>query len=534
MSNKDTFLRGAMILTIAGIIVKIIGAANRILLSRLLGGEGIGLYQMAYPIYLLALSISSAGLPVAISIMVAEKNAVRDYIGVQRVFRLSTIALTITGLIFSALLYGSAHWLVDTGLVRDPRAYWALVALSPAIFIVTIVSALRGYFQGLQKMKPTAVSQIMEQLVRVVTMIAFALLLLPYGLEYAAAGATFGAAPGAFAGILVLCVYYYMERHTRQRMKEEQDVTLPRESLGSILKRLLVLALPVSLANIMLPVVANIDLFVVPHRLAAAGYTVEQSTELFGYLTGMATSLVNMPTILTASLAASLVPAVSAAFMKKDMDAIYRRTDVAMRIANVLTIPSFIGLCVIATPISQMLYATPNAGPSIAIMSLGVFLLGVQQVTTGVLQGMGRTAIPLTNMVISAVVKFGLNWVLTAIPALGIAGAAWATNADFGVAAALNLVFLYKYLGYRIDISHTLRIFVAAIGMGACTYISYMVFVSVLHSNTLATIGSIFVGMIVYALGLILVKGVRAQDLRSLPKVGGRLASIVERWENRK
>ena len=162
--SKDTFIRGAMILTIAGIIVKIIGAVNRILLSRLLGGEGIGLY--------------------------------RDYIGAQRVFRISSLALTVTGFVFSLLLYVGAHWLVDTGLVRDPRAYWALVALSPAIFIVTIVSCLRGYFQGLQEMKPTAISQILEQLFRVVTMIAFAVLLLPYGLEYAAAGATFGAFPG--------------------------------------------------------------------------------------------------------------------------------------------------------------------------------------------------------------------------------------------------------------------------------------------------------------------------------------------------
>ncbi len=533
MSNKDTFLRGAMILTIAGIIVKLIGAVNRILLSRLLGGEGIGLYQMAYPIYLLALSISSAGLPVAISIMVAEKNAIRDYIGAQRVFRISTVALTITGLFFSALLYFSAHWLVDSGMVRDPRAYWALVALSPAIFIVTIVSCLRGYFQGLQEMKPTAVSQIMEQLFRVITMILFAVLLLPMGLEYAAAGATFGATPGALVGLLVLLAYYYADRNTRKKLLAQQDVNLPRERLTSILKRLLVLALPVSLANIMLPVVANIDLFIVPHRLAVAGYSVEESTELFGYLTGMATSLVNLPTILTASLAASLVPAVSAAFMKNDLGQIFSRTSVAMRIANLLTIPSFVGMAVIATPISMMLYATPNAGPSIRVMSLGIFLLGVQQVTTGILQGMGRTAIPLINMVASAGVKIVLSWTLTAIPALGVEGAAWATNADFGVAAALNLVFLYKYLRYSMDWGHTARITIAAVAMGFCTYFGYGALYNFTDSNTLATLGAICIGIVVYSIGLIMVRGIRSQDLRMVPKVGPQLAALVERWENR-
>ena len=198
--RKNSFIQGALILTVAGIIVKFIGAFSRIYLSRLLGGEGIGLYQMAYPIYLLCLSVSSAGLPVAISIMVAERNAVNDYNGGQKVFRISMAALVMTGLFFSVLLFFGSQWLVDTGIVRDPRAYWSLLALSPAVFCATLLATLRGYFQGLQLMTPTAVSQILEQVVRVVTMIAFAVILLPYGLEFGAAGATLGAAPAKGAG----------------------------------------------------------------------------------------------------------------------------------------------------------------------------------------------------------------------------------------------------------------------------------------------------------------------------------------------
>ena len=182
--RKNSFIQGALILTVAGIIVKFIGAFSRIYLSRLLGGEGIGLYQMAYPIYMLCLSISSAGLPVAISIMVAERNAVNDYWGGQKVFRISMTALTLTGIVFSALLYFGADWLVHSGVVTDERAYWSLIALSPAVLCATLLASLRGYFQGLQMMTPTAVSQIVEQLVRVVTMIALAIVLMPYGLEY--------------------------------------------------------------------------------------------------------------------------------------------------------------------------------------------------------------------------------------------------------------------------------------------------------------------------------------------------------------
>lgn len=148
--TKDKFLRGAMILTLAGLMVKIIGSVNRILLSRLLGGEGIGLYQMAYPVYLLMLSVSSAGIPIAISIIVAEKVAKGDFASAGRVFRVSLGLMAATGLVFAAGLYCAAGWLVDSGLVRDPRAYYGLVALTPAVFLLRSWPASVVIFRGIK------------------------------------------------------------------------------------------------------------------------------------------------------------------------------------------------------------------------------------------------------------------------------------------------------------------------------------------------------------------------------------------------
>ncbi len=524
--SRDTFLKGALILTAAGVIVKIIGSVSRILLSRLLGGEGIGLYQMAYPIYLLALSISSAGIPIAISIIVAEKIALRDYRGANRVFRISLALLTATGIGFTLLLYNGASWLIDHQFVRDPRAYYAIASLAPAIFFVTVLSSFRGYFQGMQMMTPTAVSQIAEQLFRVATMILFAYLLLPRGLEFAAAGASFGAGPGAVAALLVLIAFYWRYR-PRLKGQIACQPAIRQESSLSIIRRMVILALPVSLSNIMIPVVSNIDLFIVPARLEAAGYTVEQATELFGYLTGMAVPLVNMATILTSSLAASLVPAVSEAHTLGDRQTIYQRTSTAMRIANLITIPSFAGLCLLSTPISQMLYGTPNAGPSIAVMSMGIFLLGVHQVTTGVLQGLGHTAIPVVNMIISAVVKTVLSWVLTAMPAMGIMGAAWATNADFGVAAALNVYFVYRYVGFGVGVRDLLKIGAATAAMGGAVLLVYdLVMVQFLY-NTAATLAAILAGGAVYGIVLLLLGGISARDVERVPKLGGMLAKII-------
>ena len=526
--SKEKFLKGALILTVAGIIVKVIGSVNRIFLSRLLGGEGIGLYQMAYPIYLLALSISSAGIPVAISILVSEKAALQDYRGANRVFKISLFLLTITGAVFSVLLYFGAGWLIEHQFVRDPRAYYAIAALAPAIFFVTILSSYRGYFQGMQMMLPTGASQIAEQFVRVITMVGFAYMLLPRGLEYAAAGASFGAGPGAVAGLLVLLFFYWKYRRDLREKMEHQPL-MQQESGSSIIVRIVKLALPVSLANIMLPVVSNIDLLIVPPRLEVAGYTVEQATELFGYLTGMAVPLVNMATILTASLAASIVPSVSEANTLGDRAAIYDRTSTALRIANLITIPAFVGMWLLATPISTMLYVTPKAGVCIAISALGIFLLGIHQVTTGVLQGLGHTAIPVVNMVLSAGVKVGLSWTLTGMPALGIVGAAWATIADFGVAALLNMFFIYRFIGFALDVGDTLKTAVAAAVMGVVCLGLYELLFSQGLGNTISTLTAIVAGGVVYAALLLLVGSIGERELLKLPVVGRPVVNFLNK-----
>lgn len=207
MANK--FISGTLILTLSGFVVKAIGSINWIILSRILGGEGIGIYQMAFPIYLLALDISSAGLPIAISIITAEKVAKQDYFGAQRIFHVSLSMLCTTALFLSIVMFFGSSFLIDEHIIRESRAYYSLIALAPAIFFTTIIAGYRGYLQGWQQMTPTALSQIVEQLVRVVVMLGFAALLLPYGLDYAAGGASLGAGAGGFAAWLVLVYYYY-------------------------------------------------------------------------------------------------------------------------------------------------------------------------------------------------------------------------------------------------------------------------------------------------------------------------------------
>ena len=515
--GKDKFLKGALILTVAGLLVKVIGSVNRILLSRLLGGEGIGLYQMAYPIYLLMLSVCSAGVPVAVSIIVAEKVAKNDYAQAHRIFKVTLGLMAAFGLFFALLLYGTAGLLVNSGWIRDSRAYYALVVLTPAVFFSSILASFRGYFQGYQMMTPPAVSQILEQLVRVTVMIGLAYFLLPRGLEYAAAGAAFGAVPGGLTGLLVLTWFFRKARKEWKHKIEKQTATVA-ESVGSIAKRLVLLAIPVSCANLLIPVTSSIDMLLVPNGLGRAGFGVEAATTLFGYLTGMAQPLLMMAIIPTMSLAASLVPAVSEACTLQRPDEILRKTTSAFKICMRVVVPASVGMWALAGPISGTLYGTMKAAPVIAHLAPSITFLGIFQVTTGALQGIGKTMIPMWNMLFGAVVKAVAVWQLTSVAAFHILGAAWASNLNFALVAAINVFFLYRN-GIRFPVRGSLKILLASLCMGLVGKMAALFFMDK-GSIVVALLAGMSASVLVYGTVVVLSGCLTREEAVELPVIG--------------
>ncbi|MCX7970380.1 MAG: polysaccharide biosynthesis protein [Negativicutes bacterium] len=527
--SKDKVLKGAFIITFGYVVVKIIGAVNRVLLFRILGGEGVGLYQMAYPIYLTALQLSTAGLPVAISIMVAEKISLDDWRGARRIFRISLSVMVAMGVVLAAGLYFGAEWFRDH-VLEDSRAYLAIISLSPAVLICTLLASFRGYFQGLQRMTPTAASQIVEQLGRVVGMLVLAWWLVKKGIEFGAAGATAGAAIGAVFSLAILLAYYWRHLDVIERNIAAQTQTAV-DSTRMIVSRMIKLALPVSLGNLMVPVGQVLDMLIVPTRLKAAGFDVSQATTLFGYLTGGAGPLIVFATILPAGFATSLVPAISEALTLNNRRVIYECVKSAIRVANLITVPATVVLACLATPIAMMLYRTPEAGPVVAVTAIGIYFLGLQQVTTGALQGLNRTALPFVNLIVSGLVKVILAWVLTAIPGVDIIGAGWATVADFAVAAFLNVFFVYRLTGCGWQVRATLRIAAVGLAMGGAAHFAYQWLLPVLHgNNTLATVAALAISAVVYAVLLLLIGEVTAADVRRVPVAGDRLTEAMLRW----
>ena len=527
--RKDSFLQGAMILTIASLAVRLIGVAQRIPLYRLLGAEGSGIFAYPYPIYAVMLAVSSTGINIAISKLIAERVALGDASGARRVFRLSLGLMVGLGLVLGVVLFLLSGTL-SRGVNHDERAALSYMALAPAVLFAGVVSAYRGHFQGLQQMTPNANSQVIEQLVRVVTMLALAYWLLPRGLDWAAAGASFGAVTGA-AGSWV----YLLWAHWRHRREDPEDFRatgpavsdLPRAS--ALLGRIIRLAIPVTLAGLGLPIIQLVDSTVVPAQLQGIGLSVNRATSEFGRLANVAFPLVNLPTVLTVALFVALVPAVAESAVLGERERIRNRSRAALRLTFLFSLPAMVGLYILPGPISEFIYSDWGAGPVVAALTTGMLFLTVQQTTSGILQGLGRVTLPVLNMGIGVAVKTILTLIWTAQPQFGINGAAYATAVGFGVAAVLNLVSVTRLVGKIVQVGDMLvRPGLASAGMAFAAGAAYNYVMALYPSNGLATVVAICLGALVYGLLLALLGGLRRADLEILPRVGPRLADLLQ------
>ncbi|MFP4016568.1 MAG: polysaccharide biosynthesis C-terminal domain-containing protein [Halanaerobiales bacterium] len=532
--NKgNSFIKGAAILTIAGLIAKVMGFVYRIIIARILDADGIALYSLAYPVYTTLLVVSRSGIPVSLAKLISDRIARDERKNAFKIFRVGRKLSVIVGLFFSILMAVLARPIVNfLGWNKD--AFYPVIAISPAIFIVSIMATYRGFFQGLQDMKPTAYSQIIEQFVRMLTMIGlvYYLTLYDYGKGLAAAGATFGAVTGSIAGLLTLLFIYYKKRKEIWGFVRTGVV----ENINSwkVSKEIAQIGIPVTIAALVQPLMNLVDATIVPNRLQAAGFSIEQADVFFGQLQGFAMVLVNFPTIITISLAASLVPSISEAFALKKDELIRRRTQTALRLAILLGLPASIGLYLLAEPLTTVIFDSAGAAIPLRIVSWGVFFIALQQISSAVLHGSGRNRIPAWNLLVGAITNGILNYFLTAQPDIGIRGASFGTVTGFAVAAILNLVFVHRFTHFKFKfVDLLLKPLIAVSIMGVIVHQGfillnrYLSFITEYHYQ-MATFSIVLIATITYFMLLLLLNEIKYSDIILLP-AGDKLARVLKR-----
>lgn len=532
MTKSQNYLKGAAVLGIAGIIVKILGAVYRIPLSNIIKDEGIGYYQTAYPIYVLLLTISTAGIPVAIAKLVSEKRALGDYRNAHKVFKVSLVGLVALGILTSLTVAVGAEKIVES--IGNPNAYYALLALAPALLFVPIMAAFRGFFQGSQTMFPTALSQVLEQLFRVATGLGLTVLLLDKGLPMAAGGASFGGSMGAIIGAVTIIIIYLKRRSS---IKDEIATTIISKEypVRSIIKDLLLIAVPITIGSAIAPIMNTVDAALVFRRLQDIGYTSETANDLYGQLTGMAQTLVNLPQVFSIAISMSLVPAISTASARKARDELGGLISSGIRMTLLIGLPAALGMFVLAKPIIALLYfnnepdVIASTGDILTYLSLGVVFLTLVQALTAIIQGLGKPIIPVRNLFFGALAKITLTYVLTGIPAINVKGAAISTVTAYAVAATLDFYYVIKMANADIDLKKILlKPLMSSLGMAAVAKLGYMAMSSVMPDK-LATVGAVGLGVVVYGVLLIVTGTITKEDLAMFSK-GGRIAGKLGRF----
>jgi len=530
--TKKSFMQGAVVLAAAGIIIKVLGAFFRIPLANMIGTQGMAYYQAAYPVYVFFMMLATAGIPVAISRMVSERIASGHHYAAHKVFRTSLYLLLSIGLASFSLCFFGAGKIVE--IINMEGALYTMRAIAPALLFVSVMAAYRGYFQGMQNMKPTATSQIVEQLFRVGLGLSLAYVLMKAGTMEASAGAASGATAGGIAGLITVAIIY-LKRKESFREDIEKTEELGSESGRVILAKILVIAVPITIGAAIMPIMNFIDVAIIMRRLASAGWTAAQSEDLYGQLSGFAGPLINFPQVLTQAVSMSLVPTVAMAWKQKDMTFLRDNVELGLRTAMIAGFPCAFGLMVLAEQIMLLLYPFQResalaAAPCLVIMAFGVIFLSTIQTLTGVLQGIGKQLIPVCNLAIGAGVKIAVTWWLAGIYSINVKGAAVGTVCAYIVASVLNLIAVRKYTGAQFDIKLTyIKPCLAALAMAAAALACYKGCYAMLSSNAIATVLAVLTAALTYSVLLFVTESISREEILKLPK-GTKLVKIVDRF----
>lgn len=578
INKKQTVLGGAMVLVVATALVKIIGAVYKIPLTGVIGSLGRGYFASAYNIYTPIYAISMAGLPVAVSAIVSKNVALGKYKDVKQVLKVTFPLFLALGIIGTGVLLVAAKPYVDS--VGSPLAIYSVLAIAPSILFCCVMSTYRGYYEGLSNMYPTAISQVIESLGKLIFGLALSRMVLDYGFkQIEATGMAFGrvveteadtaivyamsaaaAILGVTLGTVFACIYCIL-RHKLKKdgITKENLVNSPLAApKKDTIKSIIAIAVPTAISSLVLNVTNFIDAWMIQNRLESV--VANHYDEIMG-IYGESISVANIakdtihtflygaydttmdfknlvPTIMM-TLGVSAIPVISGAIARKDNKLVNDTVNTVFRMTMLIALPAGAGFFALSEPILSLLYlGTENepgiaiAAPVLALYGLMMPILTLSGPLTNILQAVGRPDVPAKTLAIGCGIKIGLNYFLIGIPSINIQGAVFGTAAFYLLCIILNYVVLRKQTGVRLDMKTVIiKPLIASLLCGGAAMGSYKLFTDILDlGNTIGCIGSIAIAVLVYAISVLLMKTLVKNDILMLPK-GEKIAEILEKYK---
>ena len=539
--GEGAFLVQGAILAAAGIITKIIGVIYRIPLINIMGDQGQGYYGIAFEIYALALLLTSYSLPLAVSKLVSARVAKGEHKNAYRVLKAALIFAAAAGVIAAVVVFFGSDFIATKIMAMGPSQY-ALRVLAPGLLVVAIMGVVRGYFQGLGTMMPTAISQILEQIVNAIVSVIGASYLLDYGRRaaelkkqdylgpaYAAAGGTLGTLVGAIAGLICLGFIFFAYRKV-MRKQMHKDHTKHEETYQHIFPILFMTIVPVILSTAVYQSTKILDAGIFSNIMAAQGMEREKYEILWGMYTGKFNTLVNVPLAIANAIGASVIPSLTAAITSGNQKLVHNKINLATRFSMLVAIPSAVGCFVLARPIMDLLFSGDNTTPSLLLMTGAITIVSysLSTITNAMLQGVNRMSTPVKNAAVSLVIHLISLFVMLVVFKWNIYAVIISTIVFSVSMCILNSISLKRAIEYRQEKRKTFVIpVIASVIMGIVAFFAEM-FLSRVMPGKLATVVTVMIAVVVYMVCLLTFGGLTEEEILAMPK-GRMLARIFKK-----
>ncbi len=527
--KKGSFMGNVLIIMFSQVLIRVLGLVYRIYLTNRQGFGDVGnaLYSAGYQIYSLLLLLSSIGIPSAVAKLVSEKVTLGDFKGAHKTFKLALFVVSCAGLIGSLLLFFGAEF-IATDVLAIPDTKLTIMAISPSVFFVAMSSVIRGYFNGRNTMKPTANSQSMEQIFKTVFTIIFVEIAAyvtstnTVSMAVAANMATTFSVVSSF----IYIVLYFRKRKSFIIEEMNSQFEYKDERKKDILKRILCVAIPISLTSIIISINKTIDAITVPKALMTFLSYVD-ATSIYGVLSGKVDTIGGLPLSFNTAFSVALVPELAALKAVNDYKAIASKISLSMLLTIIIAFPCTVGLCVFSQQILDLIFPNANYGNYILSgYALTIVFTMLGQNMNATLQGLGKLKVPVIALAIGSIIKFFANVILVPIESIGIYGAIIGSIICYSFVLIIELYSLKKMINIKFDfVKLILKPLIASLIMGG---ISYLIYISLLHivAARLATIIALISAVIIYGFSIIFLKILTKEDYLDIPK-GDKIYKLV-------
>ena len=522
--KKTSFLKNVAILVVAHVFIKIIGIVNKIYLTNRegFGDEGNAIYSSAFQVYALFLTITSVGIPNAVSKLVSERLAIGDSKGAHKVFKIAVISFGMIGFLASLILFKFSHY-ITCNLIQIPEAELSLLALSPSIFFVAITSVVKGYFNGRENLNVGANSQTIEQIFKtIITVVLIEIIAQTTGLDtrVMAAGAAVATTLSEITCFVYLFKYYTsVRREVANEIKH--SVNYKYRGIRRTIKDIIKVAVPMSIAPILGGINKNIDSMTIVRNLK--NFMTETEAKLqYGILSGKVDTIVAFPLSFNSAFSSALIPAVSAAKASGNFEYANKKIKFSMLVSLLIGLPSTVGMIALAEPILHLLFPNqPDGAFLLQISSISITFIMLSQNVNAVLHGIGKIVIPAISLGIGLVIKLILNNILVGInPDIfilgGTAGAATSTVIYHIVTFVIELSIMNKYVKVDLRISHVLKILLSTIMMGICS-VFILNSLKTIFAEKICMVLTIIAAVIIYILLILIFKVFSEEEIKTIP-----------------